>query len=239
MENINKYEVKNILLIGGSQGIGLEVAKLLEKDYEVYAACRTKGVLENLDVNYLEYDALEDASEDLDLPDTIDGLVFCPGTINLKPFKMLSPEAYEKDFNMNFMSLVKTLHGIFPKLKKAKQASLVFFSTVAVQTGMPFHTSIAASKGAIEGFTKSLAAEHAPQMRVNAIAPSLIDTPLAEKLLGSDKKKDKMAERHPLKRVGKTVDIANMTEFLLSDKSSWISGQVLGVDGGMSSLNIQ
>ncbi len=231
--------MKNILLIGGSHGISTEVANLLQQDYTVYAACRTKGDLKSRKVNYLEYDALRDDITDLDLPETLDGFIFCPGTINLKPFKMLNPETFEKDFELNFMALVKSLKGVFSKLKNSKQASFVFFSTVAVQTGMPFHTSIAASKGAIEGFARSLAAEHAPQMRVNVIDPSLIDTPLAEKLLGSDKKKEKMADRHPLKRVGNTNDIAEMVRFLISDKTGWITGQVLGVDGGLSSLNIQ
>ncbi len=231
--------MKNILLIGGSHGIGSEITTLLQEDYTVYAACRTKGELENKKVTYLEFDALKDDIGKLDLPDTLDGFIFCPGTINLKPFKMLNPETFEKDFELNFMALVKSLKGVFSKLKNAKHASIVFFSTVAVQTGMPFHTSIAASKGAIEGFARSLAAEHTPQMRVNVVAPSLIDTPLAEKLLGSNKKKEKMADRHPLKRVGNTNDIAQMVQFLISDKTSWITGQVLGVDGGLSSLNIQ
>jgi len=137
------------------------------------------------------------------------------------------------------MSLVKVVHGLLPKLKKSDQASLVFLSTVAVQLGMPFHTSVAAAKGAIEGFSRALAAEYAPSIRVNVIAPSLVNTELAGNMLGNDKKKEKMDKRHPLNRVGEAEDIANMATFLLSDKSSWMSGQVLGVDGGMSSLNIQ
>jgi NAD(P)-dependent dehydrogenase (short-subunit alcohol dehydrogenase family) len=123
-------------------------------------------------------------------------------------------------------------------LKKSEQASLVFFSTVAVKVGMPFHTSVAAAKGAIEGFAKALAAEYAPKLRVNVIAPSLTDTPLAKRLLSNDKKKEMMDARHPMKRVGKPEDIANVASFLLSDESSWITGQVLGVDGGISTLNV-
>lgn len=150
----------------------------------------------------------------------------------------MKPEVFEKDFQLNFMGLVKTTKAVLKNLKNAEQASIVYYSTVAVQTGMPFHTSVAAAKGAIEGFARSLAAEYAPSFRVNVIAPSLTNTPLADKLLGNDKKKEKMDERHPLKRVGEAIDLAKITAFLLSDDSSWITGQVLGVDGGMSSLNV-
>lgn len=151
---------------------------------------------------------------------------------------MLKPATFQEDMEVNFMGLVKTVHGLLPKLKASKQASLVFFSTVAVKVGMPFHTSVAAAKGAIEGFAKALAAEYAPSFRVNVIAPSLTDTPLAEKLLSSDDKKEKMGDRHPLKRVGTTKDIAQAANYLLSDNSSWVTGQIIGVDGGMSTLNI-
>jgi NAD(P)-dependent dehydrogenase (short-subunit alcohol dehydrogenase family) len=134
--------------------------------------------------------------------------------------------------------LVKAVHGVLPNLKKADCPSLVFFSTVAVKVGMPFHTSVAAAKGAIEGFAKALAAEYAPNMRVNVIAPSLTDTPLASKLLSNDSKKEKMAERHPLKRVGTKEDIAATAAFLIGDEANWITGQVLGVDGGLSTINL-
>ena len=137
------------------------------------------------------------------------------------------------------MALAKTVHGLLPKLKAADQASLVFFSTVAVKMGMPFHTSVAAAKGALEGFAKALAAEYAPNFRVNVIAPSLTDTPLASKLLSNDSKKEKMAARHPLQRVGEASDIASMAVYLLQENSGWITGQVIGVDGGLSTLNIQ
>ena len=151
---------------------------------------------------------------------------------------MLKHKDFEEEMNLNFLSLVKVVQEVLPKLKKAENASLVFFSTVAVKVGMPFHTSVAAAKGAIEGFAKSLAAEYAPSLRVNVIAPSLTDTPLAEKLLSNDSKKEKMSERHPLKRVGNAKDIANAATFLLSDENSWITGQIIGVDGGLSTLNI-
>jgi len=228
---------KNILLIGGSTGIGLEIANQLVKENNVIVASRNKGEL-NDDIKHLEFDVLKDNIEDLDLPEKIHGLVYCPGSINLKPFKMLKHKDFEEEMNLNFLSLVKVVKGVMPKLKEAENASLVFFSTVAVKVGMPFHTSVAAAKGAIEGFAKSLAAEYAPTLRVNVIAPSLTDTPLAEKLLSNDSKKEKMSERHPLKRVGNAKDIANAAIFLLSDENSWITGQIIGLDGGLSTLNI-
>lgn len=229
---------KNILLIGGSHGIGFELAQKLMNEHTVYIASRTNENLGNLDVNHITYDAESDTL-DLDaLPDTIDGFVYCPGTINLKPFKMLSTETFRQDMELNFLSMVKTVHAVMERLKNSEQASLVFFSTVAVKVGMPFHTSVAAAKGAIEGFAKALAAEYAPKMRVNVIAPSLTDTPLAKRLLSNDKKKEMMDARHPLKRVGTQEDIASVAAFLLSEQSSWITGQVLGVDGGMSTLNV-
>ncbi|MAC64663.1 MAG: oxidoreductase [Flavobacteriaceae bacterium] len=229
---------KNILLIGGSTGIGLEIAKKLYKNHNIYIASRNKVDHDNLEVTHLEFDVLKDDISSLDLPEQLDGLVYCPGSINLKPFKMLKPKDFEQEMQLNFFGLIKVVNGLMPKLKESNQASLVFFSSVAVKVGMPFHTSVAAAKGAIEGFAKSLAAEYAPSLRVNVVSPSLTDTPLAEKLLNNDKKKEKMDQRHPLKRVGTTADIANMTAFLLSEESSWITGQILGVDGGLSTLNI-
>lgn len=229
---------KNILLIGGSHGIGFELAQQLMDEHTVYIASRTNENLGNLDVNHITYDAETD-SIDLDaLPDAIDGFVYCPGTINLKPFKMLSIDTFRKDMELNFLSMVKTVHAVMERLNASPQASLIFFSTVAVKVGMPFHTSVAAAKGAIEGFAKAMAAEYAPKMRINVIAPSLTDTPLAKRLLSNDKKKEMMDARHPLKRVGTQADIASVAAFLLSEDSSWITGQVLGVDGGMSTLNV-
>ena len=228
---------KTILLIGGSYGIGSSISSKLENDYNVIIASRTN---ENISKNttHFTFDVLKDDIASLDLPEKIDGLVYCPGSINLKPFKMLSPDVFKEDMEINFNSLVRVVHGLLPRLKYSEQASLVFFSTVAVKVGMPFHTSVAAAKGAIEGFAKALAAEYAPNFRVNVIAPSLTDSPLASKLLNSDAKKEKMAERHPLKKVGTTDDIAAMAAFLLSEDSKWITGQVFGVDGGLSALNV-
>ena len=142
------------------------------------------------------------------------------------------------DFNLQVIGAIKVIQAIMPKLKKAENASIVLFSTVAVQTGFSFHSQVSASKGAIEGLTKALAAEFAPKIRINCIAPSLTDTPLATSLINTEQKAEANAQRHPLKRIGKAEDLANMAEFLLSEKSGWITGQVFHVDGGMSALKV-
>lgn len=227
---------KNILLIGGSYGIGFEIAEQLAEKYTVYVASRTKEKLGDISVNHIPFDASVDEFPIQSLPNELHGFVFCPGSINLKPFKMLDMDAFKKDMDVNFFSMVRITKSIIGNMTDG--SSMVFFSTVATTMGMPFHTSISAAKGAIEGFAKSLAAEYAPKIRVNTIAPSLVDTPLAGRLLSNDKKKELMAQRHPLKRVGNAKDIANMAVFLLNPENTWISGQVFGVDGGMSSLNV-
>ena len=226
---------KNILLIGGSSGIGLATAKLLTESHEVYIASRSSDSLTGLDIHHLPFDVTTDDLSTLDLPAELSGLVYCPGSINLRPFKGLKPEAFEADFQINVMGFVKSLQAVLPKL--TTNSSVVLYSTVAVKVGMPFHASVAASKGALEGLGKSLAAELAPKTRVNVIAPSITNTPLADRFLNNEAKMEKSAQRHPLKRVGEASDIAAMTRFLLSDDSSWMTGQILGLDGGMSTLN--
>jgi NAD(P)-dependent dehydrogenase (short-subunit alcohol dehydrogenase family) len=227
---------RNIVLIGGSYGIGLSIVKQLHESCAIYVASRSTEGLESYNVKHIPFDALTDSLDLSLLPEEIHGFVYCPGSINLKPLKMLSLANFEEDMQLNFFSMVRVVKDVIGRM--ADNSSMVFFSTVAVGTGMPFHTSVSAAKGAIEGFVKSLAAEYSPKVRINVIAPSLVDTPLAARLLNNDRKKDSMAERHPLKRVGNPEDIANMAEFLLSDKSGWITGQVIGVDGGLSTLNI-
>ena len=229
--------MKNILLIGGSYGIGGEIASQLLNEHNIFIASRTNDSLPK-EINYIKFDTTKDNIANQNLPDVIDGLIYCPGSINLKPFGMLKTETFEADLQLNFLSLVRILKDIYPKLKASENASVVVFSTVAVKVGMPFHTSVAAAKGALEGFSKSLAAEWAPNIRVNVIAPSLTNTPLAKRLVSNNAKIEKMNERHPLKRIGESKDIANMACFLISEKASWITGQIIGVDGGMSTLNI-
>ena len=228
--------MKNILLIGGSYGIGLAIAKELQFENNVYIASRSNENLADLKAIHIPFDASTDVLDSSKLPAVIDGLVYCPGSINLRPFKGIKPEAFETDLQINFISLVKVIQSVLPNLLASEQASIVTFSSVAASMGMPFHTSVSAAKGAIEGFAKALAAEYAPKIRVNVIAPSLTDTPLADKFLNNETKQEKSAERHPLKRFGKPEDSAQMATFLLSDKSSWISGQIFHVDGGMSTL---
>lgn len=228
---------KNILLIGGSHGIANAIVQQLHQQHNVYVACRENDNLPST-VTHIAFDAVTDQLDLNALPDYLDGFAYCPGSINLKPFKMLRQEHYEQDMEINFFSMIKATRSVLPLLTKKGNSSMVFFSSVAVGTGMPFHTSIAAAKGAIEGFSRALAAEYAPQVRVNVIAPSLVDTPLAGRLLNNDTKKEKMGTMHPLKRVGTPQDVAQMACFLLEQNNGWMTGQVIGIDGGKSTLNI-
>lgn len=228
--------MKNILLIGGSYGIGQAIANAIQNDNNVFVASRSAEGLVGLNVTHIPFDVLSDTLDTSLLPAQIDGFVYCPGSINLRPFRGLKLETFEADMKINFFAMVKVLQSVLPQLGASPQASIVLFSSVAATMGMPFHTSVAAAKGAIEGFAKALAAEYAPKFRVNVIAPSLTNTPLADKFLNNDDKKEKSSLRHPLKRFGESTDLANMAVFLLSENSSWMSGQIMHVDGGMSSL---
>tara|TARA_B110000444_G_scaffold252279_1_gene281358 strand:- start:798 stop:1499 length:702 start_codon:yes stop_codon:yes gene_type:complete len=227
---------KNILIIGGSSGIGLALANLLSPSNNIYVASRSSASLTGLNVHHLHFDATSDSLDTSMLPDKLDGFVYCPGSINLRPFKGLSVDAFEKDFQINVMGAVNSLKNVLGQLSASGNASVIFFSTVAVQTGMPFHSSVAASKGAIEGLTRSLAAEFAPKIRVNAIAPSIVDTPLAAKFLNNETKLEKANERHPLGRIGSAKEIAQAASFLLGEESSWMTGRILKLDGGIGNL---
>jgi len=168
----------------------------------------------------------------------VNGLAYFPGTINLKPFHRISEADFTTDFSINALGAAAFVQAYLPNLKNAHAPAVVLFSTVAVATGMQFHASIAMAKGAVEGLARSLAAELAPKIRVNCIAPSLTDTPLAEKLLGSPEKTEAGKNRNPLKLIGTTTDIANAVTFLLSENANWITGQVLAVDGGMGAVRL-
>ncbi len=227
-------DTKNYLIIGGNSGIGLALAnRLAERNNSVIIASRNVIATEGKSFNY---NAMTDDLTISDLPEQLHGLVYCPGTINLKPFHRLSDQDFIDDFQLNVMGAIRTIRSVLPILKNTQPSSILLFSTVAVQQGMAFHSSVAASKGAVEGLTRSLAAELAPRIRVNCIAPSLTNTPLASKLLSTDEKKKTAADRHPLKRTGEPEDIAALAEFLLSTEASWITGQVIAVDGGISSV---
>lgn len=221
------------LIIGASSGIGLSLAELLSESHEIINISRSESSFSHPNFTQFSLD-VQDESTEFPAIDGIDGLVFCPGSINLKPFHRLSMDDFSRDWNLNFLAAVKVLQYYYPSMKKSGKASVVVFSTVAVQRGMPFHASVAGAKGALEGLTRSLAAEWAPVIRVNAIAPSLTDTPMAQALLNTDAKKQSSIDRHPLKRVGTPKDSAEATAWLLSDASSWVTGQVLHVDGGLS-----
>ena len=224
------------LIIGGSSGIGKAVAeRLVEEGHQVQATYFSHPVSNDA----IEYHALDVKQDELDLSfvsDELDGVVYCPGSINLLPFARIKPMDFADDYNLQVLGAIRVLQGVLKKLKKSDNGSVVLFSTVAVQTGYNFHSQVATSKGAIEGLTRSLAAEFSPGIRVNAVAPSLTATPLAAKLLNNEQKVEANAQRHPMKRVGSTNDMAAIAAFLLSDQSSWITGQVIGVDGGASAI---
>lgn len=226
---------KHYLVVGGSSGIGLALVKQLSgagAQVTVWSRSWPGEALAN--VRHYEMDVCGEVWPDEHLPDQLDGLVYCPGTINLKPFRSLRPEQFQNDLEVNLLGAVKILQLAEKRLKRAEAPSVVLFSTVAVGRGMPFHTSVAAAKGAVEGLGRSLAAEWAPKIRVNVIAPSLTNTPLADRLLSSEERRQAAAERHPLKRYAQPQEIANLAFYLLGTDSGWITGQVLGIDGGLS-----
>lgn len=226
-----------ILLVGGNSGIGLATAKkLVGVGHEVIAASRSKDQLEELGISTQEFDAENVGT--LEIPDELDGIAYFPGSINLKPFHRFSREDFLAEFQLNALAAAEVLQQALPSLKKSPSASVLLFSTVAVQTGMPFHSSIAMAKGAVEGLIRSLAAELAPKIRVNGIAPSLTDTPLASGLLGSEDKRKAAADRHPLKRIATPEEIGTVASYLLSADSAPISGQILHLDNGMSALKL-
>ncbi|MBK8608648.1 MAG: SDR family oxidoreductase [Chitinophagaceae bacterium] len=228
----------NYLIIGASSGIGKQLAiQLADAGHQVYATY-FNNITEDSLISYQRLNVLDETISLEGLPESIEGLVSCPGTINLKPSARIQPADFVQDFHLQFTGAINVLQSVLPKLKDAAQASVVLYSTVAVQTGLSFHTQVATSKGAIEGLSRALAAEWAPKIRVNCIAPSLTDTPLAASLLNTEQKAENNAQRHPMKRIGTAEDIANISEFLLSGKAGWITGQVIHVDGGLSTLKL-
>ncbi|MBW8523873.1 SDR family oxidoreductase [Chryseobacterium chendengshani] len=232
--------MKNIVLVGTGKGIGNETLKLLSGKYNITSLSRSKfDFSHNENTKHYEFDTLKDDFSSIEFPEEIHGLVYFPGSINLKPFNRLTLDDFKNDFEINVLGAIKTIQFLLPNLKKSHDSSIVLFSTVAAKIGMPFHASVAAAKSAVEGLVKSFAAEYSSQnIRCNAIAPSLTDTSLAQGLLSTETKKTSAAERHPLKRIGDPKEMAEIVGFLLSPGSSWMTGQIIGIDGGMSSLKL-
>lgn len=231
--------MKNILIVGAGKGIGLKTAEFLSGENLYTISRNLTPELEALKTSFFQFDASKDDLSEVSLPAELHGLIYCPGSINLKPFNRLSPEDFLEDFQQNVAGAVRIIQKCLPALRKSGSASVVLFSSVAAKVGMPFHTSVAASKGALEGFARSLAAEFAAyKIRVNVIAPSLSDTNLAAQLLSTDEKREASAKRHPLQRIGSAEDSAQVAAFLVSEQSSWITGQVIGVDGGLGNIKL-
>ena len=230
----------NYLIIGASSGIGKALAlQLANAGNNVFGTFNKNEIQsDHPNIKYNNLNVLDENCSFEFLPETLTGVIYCPGSINLRPFERIRPNDFINDFNLQVVGAIKVIQSVISKLKNSENAAIVFFSTVAVQSGLPYHSQVSASKGAVEGLTKALAAEYAPKIRVNCIAPSLTDTPLAAVLLNSEQKKEANAQRHPLKRIGTAYDIANIVTFILTEKASWITGQILHVDGGISTLKI-
>ncbi|MFP4846113.1 SDR family NAD(P)-dependent oxidoreductase [Winogradskyella sp. PE311] len=228
--------MSRLIVIGGSKGIGNAIVNSLLSSYdEVVNISRTAP--EKLHPNLRHYNC-DITSDELPEIESADGLVYCPGSINLKPINRLSIDDFKNDFEINVLGAVKAIQKYLPALKNGNKPSIVLFSTVAAKLGMPFHASVAASKSAVEGLAKSLGAELAPTIRVNAIAPTVTDTELASKLLRNDRMIENMNERHPLKKYLKPQEVADMAGFLLSSKAASLSGQVFEMDCGIVSFKI-
>lgn len=225
--------MSKLLIIGASHGIGRALLEDQLRSRPCINISRTSTGLTSLNLEEYILDVTKDELPELS---DIGTIVYCPGSINLKPIASLKEEQLEEDFRLNVVGAFKVIKKYHRELKKADNPSIVLYSTVAVGQGMPFHTSVAASKGAVEGMVRSLAAEFAPTIRVNAIAPTITDTPLAAGLLRNDAMKDKMKERHPLKRILAAEEVAAMTSYLISDMAKSVTGQVFGIDAGMSSI---
>ncbi len=225
---------KTFLFAGASSAIAKEAATLLKQKGHRVIGISTKDTISLYDECYkIENYHLAAFPE---IAEPINGLVYFPGTINLKPFARLTQAEFITDFQINSLGAVAFTQAYLGNVKRSPNASIVFVSSVAVSIGLPFHASISMAKGAIEGLTKALAAEFAPSIRVNCVAPSLANTPLGDKFINTPDKMEQMKKRNPLQMIGNPIDVANAIVFLLSDESVWVSGQVMAVDGGMSKI---
>jgi NAD(P)-dependent dehydrogenase (short-subunit alcohol dehydrogenase family) len=227
--------MRTIVIVGGSKGIGNAILNTLVDTHKIINISRTSPELSHPNLVHYTCDILK---EDLPNIESLDGLVYCPGSINLKPISRLSLDDFKDDFEINVLGAVKSIQKYLDILKKAEKPSIILFSTVAAKLGMPFHASIATAKSGIEGLVKSLGAELAPTIRINAIAPTITDTQLASKLLRNDKMIENITERHPLKKFLNPDEVAAMAEFLLSEKAASISGQTFEMDCGIVTFKI-
>lgn len=227
--------MKTIVIIGGSKGIGGAILKNQLNTHKVVNISRTKPTISHENLTHYSCDVLVDELPDLS---ELDSLIYCPGSINLKPFSRLKIEEFQSDFEINVLGAIKAIQKYLPQLKKKNGATILLFSTVATKLGMPFHTSIASAKSAVEGLVKSLGAELAPKIRINAIAPTITNTTLAEKILRNDAMKEAIAERHPLKKYLIPQEVADMADFLISEKSGSMSGQIISLDCGIVTFKI-
>ncbi len=231
--------MSNFVVIGASSGIGFALAEeLVRSGHQVFATYRRNNQAPTGVAGWHYLDVLDPNPDFGFLPKQIDGLVFCPGAVNLKPFARTKPEDFVADYQLQVVGAVKVVQACLAGLKESPNAAIVLFSTIAVQVGFPFHSLVSASKGALEGLTRAWAAELAPRIRVNCVAPSITDTPLAGNLLNTPEKKEGHAQRHPLKKIGEPADLAKAAAFLLSSQSSWMTGQIVHVDGGLSNLRV-
>ena len=227
--------MKTIVIVGGSKGIGNAILNSLVNTHKIINISRTSPELSHPNLVHYTCDILKDELPNIE---SLDGLVYCPGSINLKPISRLSLDDFKDDFEINVLGAVKCIQNYLDLLKKGKKPAIVLFSTVASKLGMPFHASIATAKSGIEGLVKSLGAELAPTVRINAIAPTVTNTELASKLLRNDKMIENITERHPLKKFLNPNEVAAMAEFLLSDKAASISGQTFEMDCGIVTFKI-
>ena len=230
---------KTYLIIGGNQGIGNAcLLKLIDQGHQVITITRTECKKVNQQHIVINQDVCDSFPQLNTYTDSLDGLIYCPGSINLKPFTRLDKNDFIQDFDKNVLGLVSSVQHSLPLLKQSTSASVVAFSTIASTLGMSYHASVATCKSAIEGLMKSLAAEYAMQkIRFNVIAPSIVDTPLASSILTNEDKKKEIANKHPLKTIGNAENIADIAVMLLGNSATWITGQVIHADGGLSSIS--
>jgi len=227
--------MKKIVIIGGSKGIGNAILLQQLETNKVYNISRNAPEISHPNLTHYSLDVLQDELPEIE---NIDTLIYCPGSINLKPIGSLSIDDFRKDFEINVIGAVKTIQKYLPVLKKGTNPSIVLFSTVAAKLGMPFHASIATAKAGVEGLVKSLGAELASVVRVNAIAPTITETSLSAGILRNDRMKENMMERHPMKNYLKPEEVAQMANYLISDHAKSISGQVFEMDYGIVTFKI-